>query len=101
MGDYMGRVIVHIDLNAFFASVEEIKNPSLKNKPMAVGGRGKRGVLSTSNYIARKFGVFSAMPSSVALKLCPNLIIVEGNREDYIKYSNSFFTLSSYKEYPK
>ena len=93
----MGRVIVHIDLNAFFASVEEVKNPSLKNKPMAVGGKGRRGVVSTSNYVARKYGVFSAMPVSQALKLCPNLILVEGNHEDYHKYSNEFFKII--KEY--
>ena len=89
----MARVIVHIDLNAFFASVEELKNPSLKNKPMAVGGRGKRGVLSTSNYVARKYGVHSAMPVGMALKLCPNLIIVEGSHKDYEYYSNLFFKI--------
>ena len=89
----MGRVIVHIDLNAFFASVEEIKNPLLKNKPIAVGGKGRRGVVSTANYVARKYGVHSAMPISQALKLCPQLIIVEGNHEDYYRYSNEFFKL--------
>lgn len=89
----MGRVIVHIDLNAFFASVEEIKNPLLKNKPIAVGGKGRRGVVSTANYFARKYGVHSAMPISQALKLCPQLIIVEGNYEDYYRYSNEFFKL--------
>lgn len=89
----MGRVIVHIDLNAFFASVEEIKNPSLKNLPMAVGGRGRRGVISTSNYIARKYGVYSAMPINMALKLCPNLVIVEGNHKDYEYYSKLFFEM--------
>lgn len=93
----MARVIVHIDLNAFFASVEEIKNPSLKNKPIAVGGKNKRGVLSTANYVARKYGVRSAMPTMMALKLCPNLIIVEGNHEDYEKYSRKFFAII--KEY--
>ena len=89
----MARVIVHIDLNAFFASVEEIKNPSLKNKPIAVGGKGRRGVVSTSNYVARKYGVHSAMPIAMALKLCPNLIIVEESRSDYIKYSEKFFSI--------
>jgi len=89
----MSRVIVHIDLNAFFASVEEVKNPSLKNKPIAVGGRGRRGVVSTSNYVARKYGVYSAMPITMALKLCPNLIVVEESRSDYIKYSEKFFSI--------
>ena len=89
----MGRVIVHIDLNAFFASVEEIKNPLLKNKPIGVGGKSRRGVLSTANYVARKYGVHSAMPVAQALKLCPELIVVEGNHDDYYKYSNEFFKL--------
>lgn len=93
----VARVIVHIDLNAFFASVEEIKNPSLKNKPMAVGGKNKRGVLSTANYAARKYGVHSAMPTSMALKLCPQLIVVEGDHASYHKYSNEFFSIV--KEY--
>ena len=89
----MKKVIVHIDLNAFFASVEEVKNPSLKNKPVGIGGHGKRGVISTSNYVARKYGVHSAMPVSQALKLCPNLILVEESYDDYIKYSNAFFSM--------
>ena len=76
VGETMAGVIVHIDLNAFFASVEEIKNPSLKTVPMAVGGKGRRGVISTSNYIARKYGVYSAMPVTMALKLCPNLVLI-------------------------
>jgi DNA polymerase-4 len=91
------RVIVHIDLNAFYASVEEIKNPLLKNKPMGVGGKGKRGVLSTANYEARKYGVHSAMPTHMALKLCPELVIVEGDHDTYAKYSNMFFSIV--KEY--
>ena len=93
----MARVIIHIDLNAFFASVEEIKNPSLKNKPLAVGGKNRRGVLSTANYIARSYGVHSAMPVGMALKLCPHLVIVEGNHADYEKYSKAFFAIV--KEY--
>ena len=89
----MKKVIVHIDLNAFFASVEEVKNPSLKNKPVGIGGHGKRGVISTANYVARKYGVHSAMPVSQALKLCPNLILVQESYDDYIKYSNAFFSM--------
>ena len=58
----MARVILHIDLNAFFASCEEIKNPDLKEFPVAVGSTSKRGVISTANYEARKYGVHSAMP---------------------------------------
>lgn len=93
----MAKVIIHIDLNAFFASVEEIKNPSLKNKPMAVGGKSKRGVISTANYEARKYGIHSAMPSTMALKICPQLIIVEGDHHTYYKYSQMFFDIV--KEY--
>ena len=93
----MAKVIIHIDLNAFFASVEEIKNPSLKNKPIAVGGKNRRGVVSTANYIARSYGVHSAMPIGMALKLCPKLIVVEGDHLDYEKYSKAFFTII--KEY--
>ena len=89
----MSRVIIHIDLNAFFASVEEVKNPTLKTKPVAVGGKSKRGVISTANYVARKYGVRSAMPTHMALKMCPNLIVVEGNHQDYEQYSKQFFTI--------
>ena len=89
----MARVIIHIDLNAFFASVEEIKNPALKNKPIAVGGKNKRGVLSTANYVARRYGVTSAMPIAMAMKLCPELIVVESNHQDYHKYSSQFFEI--------
>ena len=69
----MARVILHIDLNAFFASCEEIKNPDLKEFPVAVGSTSKRGVISTANYEARKYGVHSAMPVYEALRLCPDL----------------------------
>ena len=70
----MARVILHIDLNAFFASCEEIKNPDLKEFPVAVGSTSKRGVISTANYEARKYGVHSAMPVYEALRLCPDLV---------------------------
>ena len=89
----MARVIVHIDLNAFFASVEEVKNPSLKGKPMAVGGKNRHGVISTSNYVARKYGVHSAMPVATALRLCPTLILVELHHDEYMEYSNKFFKI--------
>ena len=88
----MARVLFHIDLNAFFASAEEIKNPDLKGKPMAVGSLSSRGVLSTANYEARKMGVHSAMPLFQAMKLCPELIVVSGDYDYYRKLSNDFFT---------
>ena len=89
----MAKVIIHVDLNAFFASVEEIKNPSLVNKEHAVGGGVKRGVLSTCSYAARKKGVHSAMPVAQALKICPQLIINPPDFKSYREYSNKFFEI--------
>lgn len=67
------QCICHVDMDAFYASVEELEDPELKNVPMAVGGMS---MLCTSNYIARKYGVRSAMPGFIALKLCPELKII-------------------------
>ncbi len=83
--------IIHIDMDAFFASVEEKYNPELKNKPIGICGKiSDRGVLSTANYIARKYGVHSAMPVKIAKKLCPQIILIEGNFELYKKESYEF-----------
>lgn len=87
----MAKVLLHIDLNAFFASCEEIKNPKLIGKPMAVGSLNKRSVLSTANYEARKYGVHSAMPVYEALKKCPDLILVRGDYAYYRSMSSQFF----------
>ncbi len=76
-------------MDAFYVSVEIRDNPELANKPVAVGGsRSSRGVLSTSNYIARQYGVRSAMPTSVALRKCPDLILVPGRMEVYRSVSS-------------
>ncbi len=78
------RKIIHIDMDAFFASVEQRDNPSLRGKPIIVGGSPeKRGVVSAASYEARKFGIHSAMPTAKAVKLCLNLIIVKSNSKAY------------------
>ncbi|QQK08251.1 DNA polymerase IV [Miniphocaeibacter halophilus] len=82
---------LHIDLDAFFASVEELDNPSLKGKPMVVGGRSQRGIITTANYEARKYGLHSAMPIFKAKKLCPHVIIVPTRHDKYEEMSKKVF----------
>ena len=86
------KVIVHIDLNAFFARCEEIKNPSLEGKPVAIGHDGRGGIVSTCSYAARQFGVSSAMPMFKAKKLCPQLIILPVDYRFYSMMSKTFFS---------
>ncbi len=80
------RQIVHLDLDAFFVSVECLKNSQLKGKPLIVGG-GQRGVVAACSYEARRFGVHSAMPMRQARFLCPQALVISGDHEDYSKYS--------------
>ena len=80
------RVVAHLDLDAFFAAVEENLDPTLRGKPVIVGG-GKRGVVATANYIARRYGVHSAMPLATARRLCPHGIYVAGNHRLYKEFS--------------
>jgi DNA polymerase-4 len=80
------RHIAHFDLDSFFVSVEIINNPSLKGKPVLVGGY-ERGVVAACSYEARKFGIHSAMPMKKALQLCPHAIVTNSSRADYSKYS--------------
>lgn len=90
-------VVFHIDLNAFFASAEMTKDPSLIGKPIVVGGKSRKGVVCTASYEARNFGVRSAMPIFEAKKLCPELIVVEGDYRLYESLSGQFIQLV--KEY--
>ncbi|MEL0455161.1 DNA polymerase IV [Flavobacteriaceae bacterium SZ-1-7] len=81
------RKIIHVDMDAFYASVEQMDNPELKGKPIAVGGDGKRGVVSAASYEARKFGVKSAMAGNLAAKLCSDLIFVKPRFDRYTEIS--------------
>lgn len=88
------RCIFHVDMDAFFASVETVRNPSLKGKPVIVGGRpDSRGVVSTCSYEARVFGVHSAMSLSEAHRLCPHGIFIEGNYPLYKEYSQKIISI--------
>ena len=83
-----GRKIIHVDMDAFFASVEQRDNPELHGKPLAVGGSAQRGVVAAASYEARRFGVRSAMPSLTAARLCPSLIFVPPRFDVYRAVSN-------------
>lgn len=87
----MSKIILHVDLNAFFAACEVLRDSNLKGKPLIVGGIGRRGIVSTASYEARKYGIHSAMPTYQALRLCPNLIIKEPDFKLYHHYSSLFF----------
>ncbi|MCW5514841.1 DNA polymerase IV [Muriicola sp. Z0-33] len=83
------RKIIHVDMDAFYASVEQLDNPELKGKPIAVGGGSKRGVVSAASYEARKFGVKSAMSGYIAQRNCPELIFVKPRFDRYKEISNA------------
>lgn len=80
------RYIAHFDLDSFFVSVEVLNDPSLKGKPVIVGGH-ERGVVAACSYEARKYGIHSAMPTKKAMKLCPHAVVVKGTRGEYSRYS--------------
>ena len=81
------NMIAHFDLDSFFVSVEILKDPSLKGKPVIVGGQNEKGIVTTCTYEARKFGVHSAMPMKTAMRLCPQAIVVSGTYSEYSRYS--------------
>ena len=82
------KSIVHMDLDTFFVSVERLQNSSLNGKPLLIGGTGDRSVVASCSYEARKFGVHSAMPMKLALRMCPDAIVMRGDYEQYSKYSH-------------
>ena len=84
------RTIVHLDADAFFASVEQAANASLRGKPVAVGGE-RRGIIASASYEARKAGIYTPMPTARARKLCPKLIVLPGDFERYEQFSNWMF----------
>ncbi|MBO4541458.1 MAG: DNA polymerase IV [Bacilli bacterium] len=95
----MAKIIMHIDLNAFFVTCEEIRDPSLIGKPVMIGHAGRSGIVSTCSYAARKYGVHSGQPTFQAQKLCPNLIIIPGDYSYYSLMSDSFYVyLKRYSE---
>src|SRR2546425_5267103 len=86
----LAMIIAHLDLDAFFAAVEELEDPSLKTKPLVVGGDPHgRGVVSTANYVARKYGIHSAMSAAEALRRCPQAVFVRPRHALYAQYSRA------------
>ncbi len=87
------RAILHIDMDAFYASVEERDNPELKGRPLIVGGTGGRGVVAAASYAVRKFGVHSAMPMREALRRCPDAVVVRPRMSRYQEVSGVVFAI--------
>src|SRR5450755_4551079 len=88
------KTYFHVDMDAFFVSVEELFDPSLRGKAVVVGGKAdQRGVVAAASYAARKFGVHSAMPLRTAARLCPKAMFVEGHPERYREYSKKVYAV--------
>ena len=90
----MARQIMHIDLDAFFVSVEQVLNPGLRGKPVVVGGRpDRRGVVASASYEARVFGLHAGMPLATASRLCPQAIFIKGSFTKYRDASQRFMAI--------
>ena len=89
----MPRRIIHLDMDAFYAAIEQRDFPELRGKPLIVGGDRVRGVVATASYEARPYGIHSAMPMAQALKLCPHAMVVPPRRERYVEVSRQIFTI--------
>ena len=87
------RKIIHLDADAFFASVEQSVDARLRGKPIAVGGES-RGIIASASYEARKFGIYTPMPTARARKLCPKLIVLPGDYERYEVFSKRMFSFA-------
>jgi DNA polymerase IV len=87
------RCILHVDLDAFFAAVEQRDNPALRGKPVLIGGSARRGVVAACSYEARRFGIHSAMPMAEAMRRCPQAIVVAHRMERYAEASTAFFAI--------
>ena len=85
--------ILHIDCDAFYASCEELRNPKLKDKALAVGGLSNKSIITTANYKARQYGIHSAMPVFMARELCPNLIMIPVDHKYYRQKSKEVFDI--------
>ena len=93
MSSRSDRAILHVDMDAFYASIEQRDDPSLKGKPVIVGGISGRGVVAAANYEVRKYGVHSAMPMSTALRLCPHAVCVQPRMQHYKEASSQIFEI--------
>ena len=87
------RAILHVDMDAFYASIEQRDDPTLKGRPVIVGGTSGRGVVAAASYEVRKFGVHSAMPMGTALRLCPHAVCVSPRMQHYQSVSRQIFSV--------